>query len=449
MKIYPESFDDNRLTPMNIEAEEAILGGILLDPYALIRVIELLHPEAFAIPSHQKIYRAMVDLHHKGQPTDLMTVTTWLSDHNLIDQVGGTAKLAQLIDRTVSTVNIDRYAILVMDKYIRRQMITAGYQVVNLSYDTAQKLESVVEEAEQTVFDVAHQCFSTRTTVEPLNKILIRNFDELENYYQGLQQPGLTTGFQGLDHILGGLQRQELVIIAGRPSIGKTALGLNLAHNIAWLHQMPVVIFSLEMSKEQLSYRLLSRTVRIECDRLKAGRVSLNEFEVFAQALKELSELPIFIDDRSNPSILEMRAILRWITTAYSQHQPLGMVLVDYLQLMGKGEQNRVQELDQICRELKQIAKDFKVPVVCLSQLNRGVENRQNKRPLISDLRDSGAIEQVADAIALVYRDDYYRPDTTEKGIVEVNIGKQRNGSTGMVKLFFEREYSRFLDLYY
>lgn len=443
-------FDNHRLPPSNIEAEEAILGGILLDPGAMTRVVHLLHPEAFAISAHQDIYRGMVDLHHKGQPTDIMTMATWLSDHNLLDKVGGTAKLAQLVDRTVSAVNIDRYAALVMDKYIRRLMITAGYQVVELSHDTTQELEEVVEDAEQTVFEVAQQCFSTTTTVESINKILVRNFQELEDYSQGLQQPGLDTGLRELDRLLGGLQRQELIIIAGRPSIGKTALGLNLAHNVAWLHQMPVVVFSLEMSKEQLSYRLLSRTARVECDRLKAGRVSQSEWDVLVRGLTELSELPIFIDDRSNPSILEMRATLRWISAAYAQHQPLGMVLVDYLQLMGKGgENNRVQELDQISRELKQIAKDFKVPVVCLSQLNRGVETRQNKRPLISDLRDSGAIEQVADAIALVYREDYYQPDTPDKGIVEVNIGKQRNGSTGTIQLFFEREYSRFLDLHY
>jgi replicative DNA helicase len=221
-----------------------------------------------------------------------------------------------------------------------------------------------------------------------------------------------------------------------------------MAHNIAVLHKLPVVIFSLEMSKEQLTYRLLARIARIECERLKAGRIALGEWEPLSRAVGELSELNIFIDDRANPSIFDIRAALRLVA---SNHGQLGMVLVDYLQLMGSDSNSsfRVQELDKITRSLKQLAKDFNVPVVCISQLNRGVENRQDKRPTISDLRDSGAIEQVADLVALVYREDYYNSNTPDRGIVEMIVGKQRNGSTGTIKLFFEREYSRFIDLYY
>lgn len=446
---FPHS-SDYRLPPVNLEAEEAILGGILLDPEAMTRIVHLLHPDAFSLNAHQVIYRAMLTLHSTGQLTDLMNVSTWLSDHHQLDVVGGTGKLVQLVDRTVSAINIDRYAALVIDKYTRRCLIRAGHEVIELGHETSQDLKTVIEESEQKIFNVAQECFSTVNIVESLNEILVRNFQELEDYSQGVIQPGLNTGLSELDRLIGGLQQQELIIIAGRPSIGKTALGLNLAHNIAWLHQLPVIIFSLEMSKEQLSYRLLSRTARIECERLKAGRVSEGEARILTKSLVELCELPIFIDDRSNPSLLDIRSSLRLLSAFYARHQRLGMVLIDYLQLMSNGnEGNRVQELDQITRGLKQIAKDFNVPVVCLSQLNRGVEARQNKRPLISDLRDSGAIEQVADTIGLVYREDYYQPDTSDKGIVELNIGKQRNGSTGTIELFFEPQYSRFLDLHY
>ncbi len=438
----------NRLPPQNVDAEESILGGILLDPEAIGRVADLLRPEALYISSHKEIYKAALALYSQGKPTDLMSVTTWLYDHKLLEKVGGTSTLAQLVERTVSAVNVDRYAMLVMDKYLRRQLIQAGNEIVQLGYEASTELETVLEQSEQKVFKVAGQRSCAINSVEPVNEILVRNFQEIEEYAQGISQPGLNTGLVEVDRLTGGLQRQDLIILAGRPSTGKTALGLNMAHNIAVLHKLPVVIFSLEMSKEQLTYRLLARIARIECERLKAGRIALGEWEPLSRAVGELSELNIFIDDRANPSIFDIRAALRLVA---SNHGQLGMVLVDYLQLMGSDSNSsfRVQELDKITRSLKQLAKDFNVPVVCISQLNRGVENRQDKRPTISDLRDSGAIEQVADLVALVYREDYYNSNTPDRGIVEMIVGKQRNGSTGTIKLFFEREYSRFIDLYY
>jgi len=441
------AFSD-RLPPQNVDAEESILGGIMLDPEAIGRVADLLRAEALYINAHKEIYKAALTLHSQGKPTDLMSVTTWLYDHELLEKVGGQSKLAQLVERTVSAVNVDRYATLVMDKYLRRQLIQTGNEIVQLGYETSIELETVLEQSEQKVFNVAGQRHETSNCVEAVNEILIRNFQEIEDYAAGVSQPGLNTGLVEVDRITGGLQRQDLIIIAGRPSTGKTALSLNLAHNIVMLHKLPVVIFSLEMSKEQLTYRLLARTARIECERLKAGRIALGEWKMLSQAVDELSKLNIFIDDSSNPSIFDIRARLRLVA---SQHGQLGMVLVDYLQLMESDNESnfRVQELDKITRCLKQLAKDFNVPVVCISQLNRGVENRQDKRPIISDLRDSGAIEQVADLVALVYREDYYNCHTTKRGIVEMIVGKQRNGSTGTIELFFEREYSRFIDLYY
>ncbi|MGD2184340.1 replicative DNA helicase [Lusitaniella coriacea] len=433
------------LPPHNIEAEEAILGGILLDPNAIARIADLLVPEAFYISAHAEIYRVAIALHRQGKPTDLMMVTSALSDRGKLDSIGGTGKIAQLVDRTVSAVNIDRYAALAMEKYLRRYLLQQAQEIEGTACDTSRDLEEVIDEAEQRIFAVARQ--RPTQEVEPVSEVLVRNFEEIEKYASGLFQPGLNTGLREIDRLAGGLQRQDLIVIGGRPSTGKTALSTNLAYNIALLHRLPVIIFSLEMSKEQLTYRLLSPLARIECERLKAGRIAPGELAPLSRAIGELSDLPIFIDDTANPPLLDIRAKVRRVAARSRQ---LGLILIDYLQLMGsEGTSNRVIELDRITRNLKQLAKDFNVPVLCLSQLHRGVESRQDKRPLMSDLRESGGIEQAADLIALLYREDYYNPDSPERGIVEVNFAKNRNGPTGVVKLLFEKEYSRFLDLYY
>lgn len=436
----------NSLPPQNVDAEESILGGILFDPMAMERVVNCLIPEAFYVKAHKDIYQAALALFRAEKPTDLMMVVSYLTDRDLLEKVGGTSKLAQLIDRTVSAVNIDRYAALVMDKYLRRQLIHQANAIASAAYDSSLAFQDVIEAAEQKLFRVAQRCRAAQE-VEPVAEVLIRNLQEIERYATGVFQPGLNTGLAEIDRLTGGLQRQDLIVIGGRPSMGKTSLGTNLVHNIAQLHGLPAVVFSLEMSKEQLTYRLLSPLARIEYERLKAGRVSPDEFDPLSQAIGKLSELPIYIDDTSNPSLGEIRTKVRRLA---AQHTQLGLVLIDYLQLMsGANEYNRVQELDRICRELKRLAKDFDVPVICLSQLNRSVETRPNKRPQMSDVRDSGAIEQAADLVALLYRDDYYDSNSLEQGIVEINFAKHRNGPTGTVKLLYEKEYSRFLDLFF
>lgn len=446
LSTLADRFLPNSLPPQNVDAEEAVLGGILLDPGAMERVVHLLTPEAFYLKAHQEIYRAALALFCAQKPTDLMIVTAYLEDRGGLDRVGGASKLAQLLDRTVSAVNVDRYAALLMDKYLRRQLIHQTDQIARIAYDSSLSFEDIIEAAEQKLFQVAQRCSATRE-VEPVAEVLIRNLQEIEQYATGVLQPGLSTGLAEIDRLSGGLQRQDLIVLGGRPSMGKTSLGTNLVHNVAFLHGLPAVVFSLEMSKEQLTYRLLSPLARIEYERLRAGRVSPDEFESLSRAIGKLSELPIYIDDTSNPSLSEIRGKVRRVA---AQHDQLGLVLIDYLQLMsGANESNRVQELDQICRELKRLAKDFNVPVLCLSQLNRSVETRQDKRPQMSDIRDSGAIEQAADLVALLYRDDYYYPKSSERGVVEVNLAKHRNGPTGTVKLLYEKEYSRFLDLYY
>lgn len=402
-----ESVSD-RLPPQNIEAEEAILGGILLNPEAIGRVMEILSPEAFYIATHRDIYRAALDLNGRGQPTDLMTITLWLRDHNKLDKVGGQSRLAQLVDRTVSAANIDQYATLVMDKYTRRVLIQTGGEIAQLGYDTAIPLENVLDQSEQKLFGI--------TQVRPQGgltataDILIDTFSEIEQRSLGVVLPGVPCGFYDLDAMTQGFRRSDLIIAAGRPSMGKTSFVLNMARNIAALQKLPVAIYSLEMSKLQLVYRLLSSEVEMESSRLRTGRIAQNEWEKLGHAISLLSQMPIFIDDTPNISVTEMRSKCRRLQA--EQGGALGLILIDYLQLMEGGSDNRVQELSKITRSLKGLARELNVPIIALSQLSRGVESRTNKRPMMSDLRESGSIEQDADLIMMLYREEYYEPNT-------------------------------------
>jgi replicative DNA helicase len=438
-----QGYDADKLPPQNIEAEEAILGGILLDPEAMNRVVEVLTSEAFYVSTHQTIFQAAQGLHSLGQPTDLISITAWLRDRDLLEKVGGQSKLAQLVDRTVSAVNIDQYAALVMDKYFRRQLIQAGQEITGLGYQAATPLETVLDQAEQKIFSITQK--RPQQDLVPLFETLIHAFQELEAQIETQAQPGFLSGFYDLDAMTGGFQTSDLIIVAGRPSMGKTAFSLNIARNLANSYKLPVAVFSLEMSKEQLVQRLLASDSGIESNRLRAGRVSQNEWEPLSRALASLSEIPIFIDDTANITVTEMRSKCRRLQA--EQGKPLGLVLLDYLQLMEGAGDNRVQELSRITRSLKGLARELNVPVIALSQLSRGVEARNNKRPMMSDLRESGSIEQDADLVAMLYRDEYYNPDTPDRGITELIIAKHRNGPTGIVKLLFDPQYTRFRNL--
>jgi replicative DNA helicase len=434
----------DRLPPQNIDAEEAILGGVLLDPEAIGRVAELLRPEAFYISAHQEIYRSALALHGQGRPTDLMSVTSWLYDHGVLDKIGGQSRLAQLVDRTISAVNIDQYAQLVTDKYLRRKLIQVGGEVAQLGYETDTPLEKVLDQSEQKIFGITQS--RPQQSLVATADILTSTFSDIESRSLGMVLPGIPCGFYDLDAMTQGFQRSDLIIAAGRPSMGKTSFVLNIARNIAAFHKMPVAVFSLEMSKEQLVYRLLSSEVEIESGRLRAGRISQNEWEPLGHAISALSQLPVFIDDTPNISVTEMRSKARRLQA--EQGGALGLILVDYLQLMeGSGSENRVQELSRVTRALKGLSRELSVPVIALSQLSRGVESRTNKRPMMSDLRESGSIEQDADLIIMLYRDEYYNPDTPDRGVAEIIITKHRNGPVGTVKLLFEPQFTRFRNL--
>jgi replicative DNA helicase len=434
----------DRLPPQNIDAEEAILGGILLDPEAIGRVAEFLRPEAFYINAHQEIYRAALALHAQGKPTDLMSLSSWLFDYGLLERVGGQSRLAQLVDRTVSAVNVDQYAHLVTDKYLRRKLIQAGTEVTQLAYQTTEPLEKVLDQAEQKIFGITQS--RPNQSLMPTADILTATFADIEQRSLGMVLPGVSCGFYDLDAMTQGFQRSDLIIAAGRPAMGKTSFVLNVARNIAAFHKLPVAVFSLEMSKEQLVYRLLSSEVQIESGRLRSGRISQTEWEPLGHAISALSQLPVFIDDTPNISVAEMRSKSRRLQS--EQGGALGLILVDYLQLMeGSGSDNRVQELSKVTRSLKGLARELNVPIIALSQLSRGVESRTNKRPMMSDLRESGSIEQDADLILMLYRDEYYNPDTPDRGVAEVIITKHRNGPVGTVRLLFEPQFTRFRNL--
>ncbi len=377
----------NALPPQNVEAEEAILGGILLDPEAISRIADLLVSDAFYINAHKEIYKTALLLHNQGKPTDLMSVTTWLNDNNLLEKVGGQSKLAQLVETVVSTVNIDRYAALVIDKYQRRRLIQAGNEIIHLGYETSLELETVLDQAEQKIFGLSQT--TANSGLIPISDTLIDTFQEIENRNEGVTLPGIPSNFYDLDASTGGFQRSDLIIIAGRPSMGKTSFAMGIARNIA--EELPVAIFSLEMSKEQLVQRMLASEAGIESNYLRSGRISQNQWEPLSRALGTLSELPIFIDDSPNQTVMQMRSHLRRLQA--QQGGKLGLVLIDYLQLMeGSGSDNRVQEISRITRSLKGLARELNVPVIALSQLSRSVETRNNKRPMMSDLRESGCV---------------------------------------------------------
>jgi replicative DNA helicase len=426
----------------NVEAEQAVLGGILLDPEAIGRVAEMLQPESFSLRSHQTIYKAVLTLHSQGKPTDLMTVTFWLADQKLLERVGGQLGLTQLVDRTVSAVNIDQYAKLILDKKTRRDLVSSAYKIIELAEDTSQPLETVIQKSEEQIANISQG--KSQQDLVSIGETLIDTFQEIEDRSESKIPPGVPCGFYDLDAMTGGFQRSDLIIVAGRPSMGKTALAVQFGFKIA-KKGLPVAVFSLEMSKGQLVQRLLAGEAKIESTRLRSGNIQQDEWEPLTEAISKLAELPIFIDDTSNPTVNEIKKKAQKLQA--ENDGKLGLILIDYLQLMDGGSENRVQELSRITRGLKGMAKDLNVPVIVLSQLNRSVEQRTNKRPMMSDLRESGSTEQDADLIMMIYRDDYYNPNSSEAGVAEIILTKHRNGPTGTVKLLFDSQFTQFKNM--
>lgn len=431
-----------RVPPQNLEAEASVLGGILLENQAVLKVLEVVQAEDFYREAHRKIFHAMVDLQDRGEPVDLITLSEELGLKGWMQEVGGAAYLASLVDRIPTAANILYHARIVKEKSILRQIIEAATDIARQGYEENEDAIVCLDRAEQTILEISRR--QLRKGFVPLRTVLQDSFHTLEAMYgnQGMIT-GVATGFVDFDRLTSGLQRSDLIILAGRPSMGKTALALNIARNAAVKSNVPVAVFSLEMSKEQLALRLLCAEAQIDGSRLRTGHIKKTDWKDLTSAATVLSQAPIYIDDSPGISVREMRGKARQMR----QESKIGLVIVDYLQLMqGSGRaEGRVQEISEISRSLKQLAKELDLPVIALSQLNRAVENRPDKRPILADLRESGAIEQDADVIGFVYREEFYFPDRQEcKGKAELKIGKQRNGPVGTVLLNFIPEFTLF-----
>jgi replicative DNA helicase len=436
----------HKVPPQNLEAEQSVLGGILLDNLALNTVLEILEANDFYSEAHRRIFTAAAELSNRNEPCDLITLSNLLKDQKRLEQVGGMAYLASLVDNIGSAANIAFYAKIIKEKSVLRRLIGAATEILTKSYDAGMEIDQVLDQAEHAIFEISED--KIRRSFYPMKEIIKDSFKTIERLYANKELvTGVTTGFDKLDEITSGLQNSDLIIIAGRPSMGKTAFALNIAQNAALEAGIPVAVFSLEMAREQLATRMLAAEARVDSQRLRKGFLGETDWPKLTTAAGRLSEAPIFIDDTPAITVIEMKAKARRLKAEAG----LGLIVLDYLQLMRGGayKDSREQEISEISRSLKSLAKELNIPVIALSQLNRKVEDRTSRRPQMADLRESGAIEQDADVIAFIYRDEVYNrsDDNPDKGIAEIIIGKQRNGPTGTVKLAFQEKYTRFENL--
>lgn len=438
------AIQDKQEAPQNIEAEASLLGAILIDTDAIVKIADKLQPDDFFDPRHKHIYEAITRLYERREDIDVLTLADQLKNGGVLDIIGGASYLAELTNFVPTASHVEQYADIVAQKAVRRRLIATSQDMVELGHDQSKGLKELIEEAEARLFQISNQ--HVKQTVVSIESILAESFERLDDLHKDSNKiRGVPTGFKDLDNILAGLQKSDLFILAARPSMGKTALALNLAHNIAVQAKEPVLVFSLEMSKEQLVDRLLSMESGVDAWALRTGNLTDNDFEKIGHAMGALSEAPIYFDDSPGITVGDLRTKAR----REAHQRDLGLIIVDYLQLMsggGKygGDGNRVQEISEISRGLKAIARELKVPIIALSQLSRSVESRNPQIPQLADLRESGSIEQDADVVAFIYREDYYNPETDRKNITDIFIKKHRNGPTGGVELYFDREKQRF-----
>ena len=431
------------MAPHSIEAEEAVLGSLLIDPDAILRVAAFLRAEDFYREKNGWIYQAILDLHERREPADFVTLCEELERKDQLQELGGPAEVTRLINSVPTAIHIEYYGRIVERVAIRRRLISAAGQIAALAYEEVEEVDEVVDQAEQILFGVSKRRL-TRDLV-PIDRVIRDYYDRIEYLYQHRGEPvGVPTGFIDLDRILGGMQRSDLLIIAGRPGMGKTALMLSMTRTAAKKFSQRVALFSLEMSREQVVQRLVSAETGIDSRRLRLGELEEDEWGLFVQATGVLAELPVFIDDTPSISALQLRTKARRLHAEYG----LDLVIVDYLQLM-RGDfrsENRVQEISTISRSLKGLARELNVPVLAASQLSRAVESRQDRHPILSDLRESGSIEQDADVVMFIYRDEVYNPDTELLNLADISVSKHRNGPTGRVQLFFHDRLATFSD---
>jgi replicative DNA helicase len=440
------NYPAGKVPPHNLDAEMSLLGAILIDEDILADSSEKLHPNDFYDKRHMMIYRAMMKLFERHQPIDLLTLGDELQRASELDIIGGTVYLTELTNYVPTSAHASAYADMILQKAVRRRLIKASAEIAELGFDDEAETQELLERAETELFSVSDQ--SLKQDLTSLEQILSESFDRIEELHKnGGALRGVPTGWRDLDNMTAGLQKSDLIILAARPAMGKTTLVTNLAYNVATKANMPVLFFSLEMSKEQLVDRMLADAAGVDAWNIRTGKLSDDDFEKLSNAMGEMAEAPIFIDDTPGLTVLEMRTKAR----REAHNNPLGLIIVDYLQLMsGSGRSNdgnRVQEVSEISRGLKLIARELNVPLIALSQLSRSVESRSPQIPQLSDLRESGSIEQDADIVTFIYREAYYNPETERQNITDLIIAKHRNGPTGRVELYFHPERLRFMSL--
>ncbi|MBY0577545.1 MAG: replicative DNA helicase [Burkholderiales bacterium] len=439
--------DSIKLPPHSVEAEQSVLGGLMLDNNAWDKIADLVSENDFYRHDHRLIYRHISHLVGRNNPADVITVSESLENSKELQNAGGVAYLGALAQNTPSAANIRRYAEIVRERSVMRKLAEVGTTISESAYNPMGRSASeLLDSAEAKVFEIAEASARGKqgfVDIQPLLRQVVERIEVLYNRDEDSDVTGIATGFTDLDQKTSGFQPGDLIIVAGRPSMGKTAFSLNIAENVALYSKKPVAVFSMEMGGTQLAMRMLGSVGRLDQHKLRTGRLADDDWPNLTHALGKLSEAPIFIDETPSLNSIELRSSSRRL---HRQHGELGLIVVDYLQLMSANSpgENRATEISEISRSLKALAKELHVPVVALSQLNRSLEQRPNRRPVMSDLRESGAIEQDADLILFIYRDEVYNPETQDKGLAEIIIGKQRNGPIGTVKLTFLGEYTRF-----
>ena len=443
--LKTEQFIIETYLPHNFLAEKMILSCLLINTEITEITLQMLPVEAFYFKNHQEIYKAIISMYQNKIHIDIVTLVNFLQENGLLNKVGGVQILIELISQIPNLIYFEEYIKLVKDKFFRRCLIQLGYEAINSGYITNIALEDILIDFESKVFNLTNETKTQKlfSSAELLNEIFI----DLKDKFLNQNSLGLKSGFYDLDAIIQGFQKSDLIIIAGRPSMGKTAFSLNIATNIIQNSKLPVLFFSLEMSKEQIMYRLLAMETNINQIRLRNGRLNQNDWIKINRMINIFSKLPLFIDDTSDLSIKNIRSKIK--TLIFEQNQ-IGLIVIDYLQLMQNSKlksENRVQELSQITRSLKIIAREFNIPVIALSQLSRNVENRVEKKPVLSDLRESGSIEQDADLVLMLYRKNYYTNLNSNENEIELIIAKQRNGPTGTIKLQFDKKSNKFISI--
>lgn len=439
---------NNVLPPQSVEAEKSVLGALLLDKNAIYKVADFLLPKDFYKKNHEQIYTAILELFEKGEPIDLLAVSTKLKDKKLLEEIGGNSYLTELVNSVPTASHVLNYARTVHAKRILRDLIESSQEINKMGYSEDEDIDVLLDKAEQKIFSIAQGSLTQAFT--PVKNILEEAFERIDKLSKHKDQTrGVPTGFRDLDNILAGLQKSDLIILASRPAMGKSSLALNIALNAAMATKTPVGIFSLEMSKDQIVDRLIATLSNVDLWRLRTGRLSdkegENDFERIQHAMGILSETPIYIDDASSPNILQMKAMARRLQA----EQGLGLIIVDYLQLIEPRNptESLVQQVSEISRSLKGMARELNIPVLALSQLSRAVEHRTPQIPRLADLRESGTIEQDSDVVMFIYREDKYRDDTERKNIADIIIAKHRNGPTGKAELYFDDQRVCFRNL--